>query len=135
MTLGDEQGSTNVVMPVTTTTGGGMVAATLADASASTGTAYTPYGVLRGADNTDVDGGWLGQVEDRISADGTTGTGPTYLNARYYDPVLSRFLSPDPLMNPGDSRTLDPYRYADNNPVVFTGASGLRVNALRKLGR
>ena len=29
-------------------------------------------------------------------------------------------------MNPGDPKTLDPYRYADNNPVVFTDASGLR---------
>ncbi len=126
--LGDEQGSTNVVMPVTTTTGGAMVAATLSDASLITRTSYTPYGELRGADNTAVDRGWLGQVEDRIEGTGasSTGTGLTYLNARYYDPVLSRFLSPDPLMNPGDPRTLDPYRYADNNPVVFTDASGLK---------
>ncbi len=125
--LGDEQGSTHVVMTVTTTTGGAMVAATLADASAITRTSYTPYGVLRGADNLAVDRGWLGQVEDRIVGTGasSTGTGLTYLNARYYDPVLSLFLSPDPLMNPGDPRTLDPYRYADNNPVVFTDASGL----------
>ncbi len=88
--LGDEQGSTNVVMPVTTTTGGAMVPATLADASAITRTAYTPYGELRGADNADVDRGWLGQVEDRIVGTGasSTGTGLTYLNARYYDPVL-----------------------------------------------
>jgi len=28
-------------------------------------------------------------------------------------------------MNPGDPRTLDPYRYADNNPVVYMDASGL----------
>lgn len=28
-------------------------------------------------------------------------------------------------MNPGDPRTLDAYRYAENNPVVFTDASGL----------
>jgi len=52
-------------------------------------------------------------------------TGLTYLNARYYDPVLGRFLSPDPLLNPADPRTLDPYRYADNNPVVYTDATGL----------
>jgi RHS repeat-associated protein len=60
----------------------------------------------------------LSQVED-------TDTGLTYLNARYYDPVLSRFLSPDPLMNPTDPRTLDPYRYANNNPILFQDASGL----------
>ena len=96
--LGDEQGSTNVVMPVTTTTGGAMVAATLTDASLITRTSYTPYGELRGADNLAVDRGWLGQVEDRIVGTGasSTGTGLTYLNARYYDPATSRFISPDP---------------------------------------
>ncbi|MCB2413570.1 hypothetical protein LGT39_12025 [Demequina sp. TTPB684] len=125
--LGDEQGSTNVMMPVTVQeTDGKLASATLADVEAVTRTAYTPYGELRGGDNLAVDRGWLGQVEDRVSADGVSGTGLTYLNARYYDPALGRFLSPDPLMNPGDPRTLDPYRYAENNPVVFTDASGLR---------
>ena len=116
--LGDEQGSTSVMMPVELDGSGAMVPAGLADAAGVVRTAYTPYGQLRGADNVAVDRGWLGQVED-------SGTGLTYLNARYYDPALQRFLSPDPLMNPGDPRTLDAYRYAENNPVVFTDASGL----------
>jgi len=128
--LGDEQGSTNVMMPVHVVadangTSAHLAPATLADATAVTRTSYTPYGQLRGADNLATDRGWLGQVEDRVSADGTTGTGLTYLNARYYDPATSRFISPDPLMNPSDPKTLDPYRYADNNPVVFTDATGL----------
>ncbi len=124
--LGDEQGSTNVMMPATVQkTDGKLAPATLLDAQTATRTAYTPYGQLRGTvDNTATDRGWLGQVEDRV--DGTSGTGLTYLNARYYDPATSRFISPDPLMNPGDPRTLDPYRYADNNPIVFTDATGLR---------
>ncbi len=122
--LGDEQGSTNVMMPVQVEADGTLRSATIADAEAVTRTSYTPYGELRGADNLATDRGWLGQVEDRV--DGASGTGLTYLNARYYDPVLSRFLSPDPLMNPDDPRTLDAYRYADNNPVSFTDASGLR---------
>ena len=125
--LGDEQGSTNVMMPVTVQASGALAAATLADAQASTRTAYTPYGQLRGADNLAVDRGWLGQVEDRVVGTGatSTGTGLTYLNARYYDPATSRFISPDPIMDLGDPKTLDPYRYADDNPVVFTDASGL----------
>jgi len=95
--LGDEQGFTNMMMPVSTTTGGAMQPATLADASAITRTSYTPYGELRGADNLAVDRGWLGQTEDRISADGVTGTGLTYLNARYYDPgMLKVWLTPGP---------------------------------------
>jgi RHS repeat-associated protein len=128
--LGDEQGSTNVMMPVTVQTDGTLAKATLADAAASTRTSYTPYGELRGTvDNTATDRGWLGQVEDRVVGTGasSTGTGLTYLNARYYDPATSRFISPDPLMNPGDPKTLDPYRYADNNPVVFTDATGLQA--------
>ena len=52
-------------------------------------------------------------------------TGLVYLNARYYDPAVARFVSPDPLMNPSDPKTLDPYRYAENNPVVYTDATGL----------
>ena len=60
----------------------------------------------------------MGQVED-------SGMGLTYLDARQYDLTLMRFLSPDPLMNPGDPRTLDAYRYGENNPVAFTDASGL----------
>ena len=71
-----------------------------------------------GGDHLATSRGWLGQVSD-------TDTGLIYLNARYYDPVLSRFVSPDPLMNPGDPKTLDPYRYADNTPVMMTDASGL----------
>jgi len=88
--LGDEQGSTNVMMPVTVEAGGALASATIADAALVTRTAYTPYGALRGADNLATDRGWLGQVEDRV--DGASGTGLTYLNARYYDPATSRFI-------------------------------------------
>ena len=125
LVLGDEQGSVSVTMPVTLTASGTMASATVADAQAATRTSYTPYGQLRGADNLALDRGWLGQVEDRADPATGTGTGLTYLNARYYDPALARFITPDPLMNPADPATLDPYRYADNNPVVFTDATGL----------
>ncbi|WP_160300051.1 RHS repeat-associated core domain-containing protein [Demequina oxidasica] len=106
--LGDVQGSATI---------------SIADGDPSTATlnrnAYTPYGEARGDDNLATDHGWLGQVED-----GSTGL--TYLNARYYDPQLGRFLSPDPLMSLTDPRTLDAYRYADNNPVSYSDPSGLR---------
>ena len=117
--LGDEQGSAQIMMPLHTDSNGALLPATQADADATERTAYAPYGARRGEDLEDINRGWLGQVEDK-------GTGLTYLNARYYDPALGRFLSPDPLMNPGDPRTLDPYRYADNNPIVYTDATGLR---------
>ena len=109
--IGDVQGSATVLIPAGDGTGD-------PDAVVASRNAYTPYGVTRGSDNLATDRGWLGQVEDASS-------GLTYLNARYYDPAIARFISPDPLMDPTDPRTLDPYRYADNNPVLFTDPSGL----------
>ena len=41
--------------------------------------------------------------------------------------MLGRFLTPDPLGNLFDPTTLDPYRYADNNPVEFSDSSGLAI--------
>jgi RHS repeat-associated protein len=119
LTFGDQQGSATAMMPVTLDASGGMLPATAKDAADSVRNAYTPYGAVRGTDQLPTDRGWLNQVSDEAS------TGLVYLNARYYDPGASRFVSPDPLMNPGDPKTLDPYRYADNNPVVFTDATGL----------
>lgn len=55
-------------------------------------------------------------------------TGLYYYRARYYDPGLGRFLSPDPaaprLHQP---QTLNPYLYAQNNPVRFIDPMGLEV--------
>jgi RHS repeat-associated protein len=80
---------------------------------------YTPYGNTRGyANQLNIERGWLGQIEDDA-------TGLTYLNARYYDPATARFISPDPLLNPGDPQTLNPYTYARNNPLTLTDATGL----------
>jgi RHS repeat-associated protein len=115
--LADSQGSATVMMQVTLGGSGVMADATTSDIV--TRNAYLPYGATRGGDNLDIDHGWLNQVTDESD------TGLVYLNARYYDPSLGRFISPDPLVNPGDPRTLDPYRYADNNPVVYQDVSGL----------
>jgi len=110
--IGDVQGSASVLIPA------GVTGDADPDTVVASRNAYTPYGVTRGDDNLVTDRGWLGQVEDASS-------GLTYLNARYYDPATARFISPDPLMDPTDPRTLDPYRYADNNPILYTDASGL----------
>jgi RHS repeat-associated protein len=89
--------------------------------------AYLPYGATRGTDElTTLDKGWLGQVADGNTT-ASSSTGLVYLNARYYDPAASRFVSPDPVVKVSDPRTLDAYVYGANNPVSFTDASGLRV--------
>lgn len=49
-------------------------------------------------------------------------TGFYYHRARYFDPVLGRFLSEDPLGYDGGDSNL--YRYAKNDPVNYTDPSG-----------
>jgi RHS repeat-associated protein len=115
--LGDTQGSAQVMVDlVVSATASGFAPIT----SASTGvtrTAYMPYGSGRGASQLSIDRGWLGQVQD-------DDTGLVYLNARYYDPVLGRFLSPDPLRDLANPATFDPFAYSGNNPVLFLDPLG-----------
>ncbi len=58
-------------------------------------------------------------------------TGLYYFRMRYYDPVLGRFISPDPIAvahaEKGRLRplSLNPYAYALDNPLRFTDPNGL----------
>jgi RHS repeat-associated protein len=52
-------------------------------------------------------------------------TGLYFYGARYYDPRLGRFISPDPpQMRPGEPSSLNRYAYVNNNPVRFNDPSG-----------
>jgi RHS repeat-associated protein len=79
---------------------------------------YTPYGAKRTGNDAQTDQGWIGQIEDHRS-------GLNYLNNRYYDPNLYRFISPDPLADLARPQTLNPYAYGINNPVTFLDPSGM----------
>ena len=47
------------------------------------------------------------------------------MNARLYDPVLGRFLSPDPFVQASDlSQNYNRYTYAMNNPMRYTDPTG-----------
>ena len=47
------------------------------------------------------------------------------MNGRVYDPVLGRFLSPDPFIsNPLSTQDYNRYSYCINNPLMFTDPSG-----------
>lgn len=53
-------------------------------------------------------------------------TGLVYLRARYYDPTLGRFISPDPFLGRlAEPITQNRYVYVKNNPLGFTDPSGL----------
>ena len=75
---------------------------------------YTPFGIslVNDAAN-DNQAGFTGHLKD-------TDTGLTYMQARYYDPVIGRFLSHDP--EGFMSQDLNPmyfnrFKYAINNPI------------------
>jgi RHS repeat-associated protein len=53
-------------------------------------------------------------------------TGLYYFRARYYDPRLARFITPDPMVGQlSNPATLHPYQYAFNNPFRYRDAFGL----------
>ena len=61
------------------------------------------------------------------------GVGLVYLGARWYDPELGRFLSPDPAgYDPGVYESFNRYAYGNNNPYKYTDPDGR--NAVLALG-
>ena len=51
--------------------------------------------------------------------------GLIYMNARLYDPVLGRFLSPDPFVQmPDFTQNFNRYSYCLNNPLVYVDENG-----------
>jgi len=62
--------------------------------------------------------GYTGHVHDRS-------TGLTYMGARYYDPVVGRFMGMDPArVNPNDPRTFNRFAYANNSPYKYVDPDG-----------
>ena len=69
--------------------------------------------------------GWIGERDDPE-------TGLIYLNARYYDPLLARFISPD-WFDPQDPGVgTNRYAYALNNPIWLKDPTGNNVNQQRQ---
>ena len=54
-----------------------------------------------------------------------TGLGLINMNARLYDPLLGRFLSPDPYIQaPEHSQSFNRYSYCMNNPLIYRDQNG-----------
>jgi len=91
-------------------------------------TNYDPYG---GAIGKVVDGiGYTGHVMDAA-------TGLTYMQQRYYDPAIGRFLSVDPMASDMQNGwNFNRYNYAANNPYTFIDPDGRAVKAMsNNIGR
>lgn len=79
---------------------------------------YAPYGSQ--ALGTAPSGpGYTGHVND-------PDTGFVYMQARYYDPAVGRFLSIDPVSpSVGNSFNFNRYTYANDNPYRYTDPNGM----------
>src|SRR5690606_9442739 len=78
---------------------------------------YAPYGELLNRPMQDGPG-YTGHVSDAA-------TGLVYMQQRYYDPMIPRFLSVDPVTAYDDPiGAFHRYRYANNNPYKFTDPDG-----------
>ena len=78
---------------------------------------YTPYGETTSGVN--VQGpGFTGHVTDAA-------TGLSYMQQRYYDPVIGRFLSVDPMAtDPNSGSSFNRYSYVNDNPYSFFDPDG-----------
>ena len=57
----------------------------------------------------------------------TGGTGLYDYGARWYDPVIGRFIQADTIIpDPGDPQSLNRYSYVSNNPLKYTDPTGHR---------
>jgi len=81
---------------------------------------YTPYGSMAPNMSAPPNGpGYTGHVND-------PDTGFVYMQARYYDPAMGRFLSTDPVgPAAGNTFNFSRYAYANNNPIGNTDPTGM----------
>ena len=90
---------------------------------------YDPWGRLRNPDGIGIYP--KGQEPALFLGRGFTGHehlpwfGLVNMNARLYDPLVGRFLSPDPLVQlPDNTQNYNRYSYALNNPLKYVDTSG-----------
>ncbi|MEM3555034.1 MAG: RHS repeat-associated core domain-containing protein, partial [Candidatus Micrarchaeaceae archaeon] len=96
--------------PVVATDGGGGVVAEVR---------YYPYGGMRVQ---------IGEMPTTLNFTGQrldAGVGLLYYRARYYDPMLGRFVQPDTIIpGPVDPQNLNRFTYVRNNPLRSTDPTG-----------
>lgn len=81
---------------------------------------YTPFGEVIG----DISDTTRGFTDHEHLAD----SGLIHMNGRVYDPVIGRFLSPDPILqDPYNSQNYNRYSYVWNNPLSLVDPSGYQT--------
>ena len=93
---------------------------------------YSPYGSRLLHESREVDGATGAQIESPWDEKQwftgkleETGVGIQYYGARWYEPELGRFLSPDPVQfTESNIFSFNRYAYANNNPYKFIDPDG-----------
>jgi RHS repeat-associated protein len=104
--------------------GRGRVVSTGADATVMS---YDPWGLRRDPDGRPATVAYNQQTGRRefTGHETITGVGLVNMNGRVYDPVLGRFLSPDPNVQVvGDQQSYNRYTYVTNNPLRYADPTG-----------
>lgn len=79
---------------------------------------YTPYGTIAWNEGTDV-------VKHKFTGKELDNTGLYFYGARYYDPVIGRFITADSIVqSPYNPQTLNRYSYCGNNPINYIDPTG-----------
>lgn len=93
--------------------------------------AYDAWGKRRNASNWADDQTPAASSNPEGTERGFTGhehlaSGITHMNGRVYDPLVGRFMSPDPyIQDATDTQAFNRYSYVGNNPLAYTDPSGL----------
>ncbi|MBT9290960.1 RHS repeat-associated core domain-containing protein [Prosthecodimorpha staleyi] len=84
---------------------------------------FTPYGTRAQSTGHEEAKGYIGERHDPE-------TGLIYLHARYYDPAIGRFVSPDSWDPLKEGVGTNRYAYADNDPINKSDPNGHFINFL-----
>ncbi len=91
---------------------------TNASGTLDTSQLYMPFGQLSATDTVDLAEQFTGQRLDSLSQ-------LYYYNARYYDPTIGRFISPDSMVpDTTNPQAWNRYSYVVNNPLRYTDPTG-----------
>ena len=97
---------------------------------------YYPFGGIRL--DTKPAGSTLNEQRKYIGQEFDADTGLNYLNARYYNATLARFISQDPMSWNFDQawlqdpQTQNAYSYARNNPLIYSDSDGKKAELIVK---
>jgi len=87
-------------------------------------TDYYPFGAIRFDNQTNN----YNEKRKYIGQEYDAETSLSYLNARYYNGTIGRFVTQDPVFwgnqNLSDPQSLNAYSYANNNPITLSDPSG-----------